>query len=170
MPLLSYYHHSDPDLWAAYPQAEAIRTAGVLLRTRRAAVGGLEKTILSLLVIIIISLSVTVYGLGVETESGSTASKHKANRFTYTSMCIYTHTHVGDRGSLWLVCIFCFVSIFVHVSFSQLKEASPSLFKKLWKTNHRKRSAHLNNTGRKVFLFLSVTTVLSNTEARCFSM
>lgn len=97
MPLLSYYHHSDPDYWAAYPQAEAIRTAGVLLRTRRAAVGGLEKTILSLLVIII-SLSVTVYGLGVETESGSTASKHKANRFTYTS--IYTHTYVGDRGSL----------------------------------------------------------------------
>lgn len=109
MPLLSYYHHSDPDLWAAYPQAEAIRTAGVLLRTRRAAVGGLEKTILSLLVIIIIiSLSVTVYGLGVETESGSTASKHKANRFTYTSMCIYTHTCGRQRESMTCVYfLFC---------------------------------------------------------------
>lgn len=111
MPLLSYYHHSDPDFWAAYPQAEAIRTAGVLLRTRRAAVGGLEKTILSLLVIIIISLSVTVYGLGVETESGSTAGKHKANRFTYTSMCIYTHTR--GRQRVYDLCVFSVLSVFL---------------------------------------------------------
>lgn len=113
MPLLSYYHHSDPDFWAAYPQAEAIRTAGVLLRTRRAAVGGLEKTILSLLVIIIISLSVTVYGLGVETESGSTASKHKANRFTYTSMCIYTHTHMWETEGVYDLCVFSVLSVFL---------------------------------------------------------
>lgn len=113
MPLLSYYHHSDPDFWAAYPQAEAIRTAGVLLRTWRAAVGGLEKTILSLLVIIIISLSVTVYGLGVETESGSTASKHKANRFTYTSMCIYTHTHMWETEGVYDLCVFSVLSVFL---------------------------------------------------------
>lgn len=120
MTLLSYYHHSAPDYWAAYPQAEAIRTAGVLLRTRRAAVGGLEKTILSLLVIII-SLSITVYGLGVETESGSTANKHKANRFTYTRVCVcvsiymYTHiyTYICRRQRVYDLCIFAVLSVFL---------------------------------------------------------